>query len=325
MTSVTCPSCLHTTPVLAGAPGAAPVCLRCRAPLPPELLAPAGTSAEGEASAAARPAGFEVAPFTGVPGGSVVGFLVAVVVGLVGAVVVGYLTALLRQYFWFVLVFAFLYGLALGGITGIGVRAGKYRRAEGAVAAGVIAGVAGAFLLHYYGYLFSVRDLPILGGLTFWQYMDFRFMLGTSIGSISLGYTGTAIYWALEAVVIVIASAAAATWPVKRPFCAACNRWKEKTVLGKFRVDGPRAVEAVATGQPSALVAPATVDDTVTITLHRCPGCGDAGGFEAEVSAVRGKGEGAVTTSTTVTYPAAAAAAFEEVKRTCEERGYGTK
>ena len=49
--------------------------------------------------------------------------------------------------------------------------------------------------------------MPVLSNLTFWQYMDLRCTLGTSIGSISLGYSGTAIYWSLEALVIVIASA----------------------------------------------------------------------------------------------------------------------
>jgi hypothetical protein len=167
-------------------------------------------------------------PYTGTPGGSPAGFIVAVAVGLVGAVVLGFATAFLRQHFWFVLVFAMLYGVGPGGITGLGVRAGKYRRQDGAVSAGLIAGLAGAFLLHYFGYRFAIGDMPALRHIGFWQYMDLRCRSGTSIGSISLGYSGTAIYWGLEALVIVIASAAAATWPIKRPFCAACNTWRKR-------------------------------------------------------------------------------------------------
>lgn len=324
MTSVTCPSCLHNTPALANSPGAPAVCLLCRAPIPPKLLAPAAVANEGdEAAGIAAAMSYRIAPYTGTPGGSPAGFVAAVVVGLVGAVVLGFATAFLRQHFWFVLVFGIIYGMALGGITGLGVRAGKYRRQDGAMSAGVIAGLAGAFLLHYFGYRFAVRDMPVLAGLSFWQYMDFRCVLGTSIGSISLGYSGTAIYWGLEALVIVIASAAAATWPIKRPFCAACNVWKEKKPLGVFKVDGPRAVEAVTTGHPTALVAPATVDDRVTVSLYHCPRCGDAGGIEVQVSSTRGIGEGAVTSTAIVSYPAEAAADFEAARRACEERGYG--
>ena len=253
------------------------------------------------------------------------GFLVAVVVGLVAAVLIALPTAFLRQHFWLVLVFAFLYGLLIGGLTGLGIRAGKYRRQDGAIAAGVIAGLAGAFLLYYFGYRLAINDIPAFGFLGFWDYLDIRCMMGTSIGSIELGYTGTAIYWGLEALVVVIASAAAAKWPIKRPFCAACNAWKEKKQLGVFKIDGPRAVEAVTAGQPAAMVAPATIDDRVTVSLYRCPRCGDAGGIEAEVAATRGKGEGAVTMTALMSYPAAAAADFEVARRTCEERGYGTK
>jgi hypothetical protein len=324
MTSVTCPACLHTTPVLAKAGDARPVCLRCRAPITVELLSPAGLTAEGAVPSTA-PAAHEVVPFTGVPGGSLIGFLVAVGVGLVAAVAVGYATAYLRQHLWFVLVFALFYGLILGGITGLGVRAGKYRRQEGAVAAGAIVGVTGAFLLHYFGYRIAMQDMPALGLISFWTYMDLRCTVGTSIGSIELGYKGTAIYWSLEALVVVIASAAAATWPVKRPFCAECNVWKEKKQLGAFKIDGPQAVSAITNGQPLEMVATATADDRVVISLYRCPRCGDAAGLEADVSATRGKGEGAATMTAIVTYPAAAAADFEQARRTCEERGYGTK
>jgi hypothetical protein len=290
------------------------------------MLDPAELVGDGSsASPSTTPAVHEVTPFAGVPGGSPIGFLVALAVGLIGAFVVGYAVAYLRQHLWFVLVFALFYGLILGGITGLGVRAGKYRRQEGAVAAGALVGVAGAFLLHYFGYRIAIQDMPALGLISFWTYMDLRCAIGTSIGSIELGYAGTAIYWGLEAIVVVIGTAAATTWPVKRPFCAECNVWKEKKQLGAFKIDGPRAVSAITNGQPLEMVAPATADDRVVISLYRCPRCGDAAGLEADVSATRGKGEGAATMTAIVTYPAAAAADFETARRTCEERGYLTK
>jgi MFS family permease len=326
MTSITCPSCLHSTPVLARSPDEPAVCLRCRAPIPPELLAPDSPATEITGAAPTDTAGVHpVAPYTGTPGGSPGGFVVTLVVGLVGAGILGALAGIIHNYFWLVLVFPAILGLAIGGVVGLGAKIGKYRREEGAAAAGLLAGLLGAFLVHYVGYLLAIQEAPWLGQLGFLGFLDLRCMAGVGIGSIELGYSGTIIYFVIEAVVVVICAAVLALWPVKKPFCAACNAWKEKKQLGLFKIDGPRAVEAITTGRPAAMVAPATVDDKVTVSLFRCPRCGDAGGIEAEVSATRGKGEGAVTMTALMSYPAAASADFEEARRTCEERGYGTK
>jgi hypothetical protein len=266
-----------------------------------------------------------VEAYTGTPGGSAGGFLAMLAVGLAGAVVIGGLAAILHKWFWLVLVFPAIYGLVLGGLTGLGARVGKYRVLGGAVAAGALVGVVGAILLHYFTYQLAMRENQIVGFLTFTEYLDLSARAGVGIGSIQFGYSGTIIYWLVEAIVVVIASAAAAQWPVRRPFCAGCNAWKEKKQLGVFQIDGPRAVAAISTGQPLTMVGPATADDKVTVSLYKCPRCGSSDAFEAEVVATRGKGEGAATVSAIMTYPAAAAADFEEARRTCEERGYGTK
>ena len=73
------------------------------------------------------------------------------------------------------------------------------------------------------------------------------------------------------------------------------------------------------------MIAPTTVDERVAVGIYGCPECGDAGGIEVEVACTRGKGEGAVTTKLFVSYPAAAAADFAEVRRECERRGLDTK
>ena len=69
--TVTCPSCYHTTPVLAKSPEERAVCLRCRAPIPPELLAADSPAADAGGTPLAETAGVHpVAAYTGTPGGS---------------------------------------------------------------------------------------------------------------------------------------------------------------------------------------------------------------------------------------------------------------
>jgi hypothetical protein len=291
------------------------------------LLGTAEPRAEGEEVVAesAGPTVHPVEAYAGTPGGSAGGVLVALVFGLIGAAVLGFAAAFIHQYFWLVLVFAALYGLALGGIVGLGAWVGKCRLKGGVIAAGAVTGLAGAFLLHYFGYQLAIRDLPALGFLSFTQYLDFRCIVGVSIGSLNLGYTGTIIYWLAEAAVIVIASAAVAPWPIKKPFCAGCNVWKTKRSLGKFRLDAPRAVQAVAAGQPAAMVAPATTNDQVTVAVYSCPKCGDANGVEVQVSGTQGTGESAVTMTVCVSYPGAAVADFEKIRQECERMGLEIK
>lgn len=189
MSAVTCPSCFHTTPVLSREPGAAVACLRCRAPIPPELFAPEEPRPEGEEPAPeTEPAGYEVTPHTGTPGGTPAGFVATLAVGLVGAAVLGFAFAFLRQYFWFVLVLAIAMGMAVGGLTGLGARVGKYRVKGGAVTAGAISGLAAGYFLHYFGFLLATVEFPDLARYSFWEYLDLRCNVGTSIGDISLGY-----------------------------------------------------------------------------------------------------------------------------------------
>jgi hypothetical protein len=325
MSSITCPACLHSTPVLSRGGDAPVVCLRCRAPIPTELLAPAEPLPEG-AEPAPTPAVHAVAPYTGTPGGTAGGFVVTVLVGTAAAALIGGFAGWLHEHVWFVLVFALVVGLAIGGLTGVGAKLGKYRNKGGAAAAGAITGFAGAFFFHYAAYQIDYANMPAEAWPGFLEFLDQRCRDGSRIGgSIELGYVGTAIYWIVEALVMLGVSAGLATWPVNYPFCAGCNAWKEKRAVGAFVIDGPRAIDAVVAGQPRAMVSPASAPDRVAIGIYGCPECGDAGGIEVEVAFTRGQGEGAVTTTVFVGYPAEAAADFEAVRRECEERGMTTK
>src|SRR4051794_879246 len=125
MIAITCPACLHTTPVLSHTPGTPITCLRCRAVIPAEALVGPGP----DGGAPAQTAGTHpVQAFTGVPGGSPAGFVAALAFGLAAAIVLGFAAAFLRQHFWFVLIFAALLGLGIGAITGLGAKVGRYRQ-----------------------------------------------------------------------------------------------------------------------------------------------------------------------------------------------------
>jgi hypothetical protein len=192
-------------------------------------------------------------------------------------------------------------------------------------AAGAVTGLAGAFFLHYFGFVLTKWDNPHLEVLTFPEYLDFRCALGSTIGSIELGYTGTAIYWSLEALLIVVLAAVVARWPLGRPFCTACNAWKSPSPLGTFRIGSVQALQALAAGQPAAMAVPGASDERVTIAIYRCPGCDTAGGIEVQVTCVRGSGEQARSATLCVCYPGEAARDFDEVARSCREQGLAVK
>lgn len=316
MNSVTCPNCGHHTPVLAAASGAAAQCLRCRATIPAEFLKPH----TGEPAADAPP-GYPVQPFTGVPGGTPTGAVVAIVIGAIGAVPLGIVTAFIEQFLWFVLLFAALYGLALGGVTGAGAWLARYRVKSGAYAAGAVVGLIGLFTLHYSSYRIAVVNNPQIGFFSFWEFLDLRCEAGTKVGGIELGYVGSVIYWLAEGLVAVLTSAGTAAWAVNRPFCAGCNTWKEKRTLGTFKINGPLALEAVAAGRPEAVAAPAVADDKVTLSLYECPRCRPTGGVEVETVCVRGTGQQAATVKLCLSYPGDATAAFEAAATACRQHG----
>jgi hypothetical protein len=311
MSSVTCPSCFRSTPVLGRTADAPALCLFCRAPLP--------DSAAPQPAEAGEPVpAFDVHVFTGTPGGSAGGFAVALAVGLVGACVFGAIGAALREHIWFVIIFPALLGLAVGGFTGGGAWVGRYRNANGAHAAGFVAGLAASFAHFYAAFLLAGGDFPALGA--FLEYMDLRFTIGTQIGSMNLGYVGSVIYTLVEVAFIVGCAAALAAWPVKRPFCGTCNAWKVPQPLGAFRLDAPTAVAAVAAGQPARMLVPGGPNDRVVVTLHACPKCGTSAGADVTVLGTQGTGEGAWSSTATLSYPADAVAEFERIRYACEEQ-----
>lgn len=333
MAPLICPACGAQTPRLATSPAASINCLRCRAPIPPEQLAPPvaepgteGTGTEPTTLDRLVGAGFlnelsqphnagpayRVEKFQPTRGGSPVGVIVAVVAGLIGAVVLGAASALLRQFFWLVLVFPALLGFGIGAATSGGAWLAKCRRPELIAGAGVIAGLVGALVLHYVSYLIAVANIP-QAQIGFQQYLDLRCQAGV----LGLGYVGSAIYYVVEAVVIVgAAGTGALTW-LDGPFCETCRVWKKKEGLGTFRMNTAVAARAVGSGQPASMIAPPDGNETVTLEFFRCPHCLNDAPIDVRVTCTKANGKDTATAVVFVTYPGTAAPAFEAVRRAC--------
>lgn len=299
MSSLICPSCGAQTPRLAGNPDATIHCLKCRAPIPAETLAP---PAEGDDGASSTPT-YKVERYQPTRGGSPLGVLVAVATGLLGALVLGVVAAAIRQLFWLVLIFAIFLGCGLGAAAGIGGWMSKCRRTDVLAGAGVVAGLAGAFVMHYVRYLILTSDLPP-GQISFPQFLD----LLCQAGVMGFGYTGSMIYYAIEAVVIVVAAGVVAANMSNDPFCESCNVWKKKQRYGPFRINANVAVAAIASGQPKQLVAPPDGDEAVTLDIFRCPHCQSTGTIDVRAVGTITDGKNTATATVFVTYPGEAEA-----------------
>ena len=311
MTPLICPTCGAQTPRLAGTSGAAVTCLKCRAPIPAESLAPAG---EAGADAPTTPV-YHIEGFQPTRGGSPVGVFAALGVGLIAALVLGAIAAVVRQFFWLVLIFPALFGMGLGVAVSAGAWMAKCRRTELVAGAGVIVGFAGAFVLHYVSYLIALSNANVpAGAISFTQYLD----LLCQAGVMGFGYTASVVYYLVEVVVILIASGALAVVMLNGPFCEPCGEWKSREALGTFKINTAVAAAAVSSGQPARMVAPPDADDeAVTLEVYRCPNCRNNGPIEVRATCTKGKGENAASLVVFVTYPGEAAVDFEEVRRQC--------
>ena len=298
-----CPSCGSQTPRLATTPGAPVHCLKCRAPIPAEQLAP---PADGSAETSG-PAPYHVEPYRPTRGGSPLGFVVALLAGLLGALVLGAVAGGIRQLFWAVLVFAILLGAGVGFAASVGAWLAKCRRPALAAFAGAIAGLVSALVMHYTRYLITFPQQQI----SFPEFLD----LLCRAGVMSFGYTGSIIYYAVEAVVVAIAGGAAAVALLNRPFCEACKLWKQKENLGTLKINANVAAWAVAVGQPKLMAAPPEGDEAVALELFRCPHCRNAGPVDVRATCTKTENKNTASAVVFVTYPGEAAADFEGAAR----------
>lgn len=269
---------------------------------------------------------FPVLPFTASRGGPAYALGVAAFGGLFAALVFGVAAAFVRSAFWIVMVFPLLHGVLVGAGVGIPARLTKCRYQKGLALVGAACGVVSYFVVHYVFYLAFV-GAPNAPQVGFWEYMDLRATEGVRFGKAGngIGYTGSIIYWAFEAIVTAAGAAALAAVCVGSPFCEGCNRWKRKRQLGPYRVEPGYAVPAVANGIPTGLLVPADGKKSVVVALYVCPGCAEEGTVDVKLTGTHQDGKKMMTWNGFVTYPGEALHTFDEVERACRELGLGGK
>ena len=129
---------------------------------------------------------------------------------------------------------------------------------------------------------------------SFTNYLDWSARQGVEISSaygnskgLNLGYTGTYVYWGVEALIVALISAAMPRRRASAPFCVACDAWKTERELGWLRAPAKVVGEVVQSGGLADLPATAgTSDDQVGISAYECPLCTERQDVVLEVNAI---------------------------------------
>ncbi len=325
MNTTTCPACRAASEVPSRTRDGTVACAACG-----HVFAPPNPDETPPAAAPQGPRQFPVLPFTPSRGGPPLGLGLAAFMGLVAALLVGVGAALLRAHMWLVMVFPLLHGILVGVFAGLGARITKARYRAGVALVAGGCGVVSYFVVHYLFYL-SFVDAANAPQVGFWEHMDIRATEGVRFGKVGgaagngIGYTGSIIYWAFEALVTAAGAAGVALACIGSPFCEGCNRWKLKRQLGPYVVEPGYAVPAVSSGVPAGLLVPADGKKSVVVELSSCPACGDQGTLDVKVTGTHQDGKNLRTWNGFVTYPGEALHTFDEVERTLRELGLGKK
>lgn len=224
----------------------------------------------------------------------------------------GYVAHHISRHFWLVLIFPLLLGFALGWVGVKMIVQGKIRNPWIGGFAGLLGGFFSMLVMHHSSYthdrdeaissspvIKKIMDLPkdqrealladaeaddpdavpTLRALeSFPAYLNLRAREGVSIGrggsnGINLGYVGTWIYWVIEVALVAGVTFAMTYKQTKEPFCAECESWKTKRVLGSVGDQGTASV-AIASGDANALARSGpNVDSDCILAAHVCPTC----------------------------------------------------
>lgn len=271
------------------------------------------------------PPHFEAQPY--VPDGNFppLGLALTLGGGLVAAVLVGWLAGFIGQWFYLVVLFPIVIGLALGGIGMVFIKVGKLRSP---LLAGIAAGLSGIMAMgtmHYVNYQRALdeaaKQMPVARdaleqGISFAKYLDLSAEEGVTIGraaahndkGMNLGYVGSYLYWLVE-VFVVAAVAWTMMWKeASSPFCVPCNSWKKQQPLAMVAVPTEDvAVRAIQDGDVVQLLQCAGPIEAQGLLLKTavCPCCGADGEVDVFLDRVtkNSKGEQKTATVARATYP----------------------
>jgi hypothetical protein len=260
-----------------------------------------------------------------------------VIVSVMAGTLSGFAIGLVGTFFYLVLLFPLLVGIATGRLAAAAVRAARLR---GPIVAGLCA-VCGAAIampiVHGYGYRDFQRARAQVDPEALAQamavspdalpaevkasgvppaairaarvtslplYFDMQAHEGVRIGrsgwlDVQLGHAGSYAYWALEVLLAVAVAFALAYRAAAAPFCERCGRWMVERRLGGIRPPADQAVEALRTGDLGRLHpnAAPTAGREIRLTMASCPQCGTTSAMTLRLDRVRIGRDGNATAS----------------------------
>jgi ribosomal protein S27AE len=257
-------------------------------------------------------------------------------VSVMAGTLIGFAVGFVHTFFYLVLLFPLLVGIATGKLAAAAVRAARLRNP---IVAGLCALFGGAIampIVHGYGYLdlqraraqldpealatamgMSPDALPAdvkASGVTpeairtarvtsLPLYFDLQAHEGVRIGrsgwlDIRLGHAGSYVYWALELLLAAAVAFALAYRAAAAPFCERCGRWMAERRLGGVRAPADEAVEALRAGDLDRLhPSPPTAGREIRLTMASCPQCGTTSAMTLRLDRVRVGRDGKETAS----------------------------
>lgn len=281
---------------------------------------------------------FETAPYQPDGGFSSGGSALMIAAAVVTGLVLGFLASMIRQWFYLVLLFPLGIGLAMGAVSIWAIKQGKIRSPMIAGVAGFFGGCTAMLAMHFFDYqrflvavekeMPGARQVMEANGFGFWQFMDVQAEEGVKLSrarggnkdkGLNLGYTGSIIYWSIEALIVAGIAFAMARSSAGEPFCRQCRNWKETRTFGGLSIGTHAASTALTDGNLSAfyqaLQAPDLSSPTVVLQAAVCSGCVGSGAIDVKAleATQNDKGELQFNELVCVTYPGAALPVFEAV------------
>lgn len=272
---------------------------------------------------------FDVEPHKAVGNAPPLGAILVLVLVFVAGVGIGWLASFIGQWFYLIMLFPIAIGFVVVMAGWAGMYVGKVTSPWFGAVAGLLGGIVAMSSLHYFDYVHSGAKGA---GLTIGEYFDRQATAGVQLfgrpgrgGGINLGYVGSFIYWGAEVLVVLFIGCVLGVIIAASPFCADCNRWKDKKELGTCLVamEGDRAAtiellqKDFAGGRLSRLAG--EDDDAIlkiAMSAYVCPNCAE-GSVDAQLHwfDVDSEGKPARQDLPLISYPPEAIQVFETLFR----------
>lgn len=236
--------------------------------------------------------------------GAVQGLVVCCVAGIV----VGGVAHLVGRFFYLVILFPIVMGMAGSWALGFSITRGKIRSILVAVILGMVCTISLYGSMHVFDYLQFKSEVKAaiaaeepelannpeqveavidewleseVGDTGFLGYMEYAAKQGVSIGRVgsdggNIGKVGTYIYWLIEFLIIAGIIFAGSTAALE-PFCSPCDTWYVKQDLSPTSLESVEEITAAMDRHDfetaAQKVEPTDQAPCALIEVHRCPTC----------------------------------------------------